>query len=395
MISNTRLAWLISYIATASISAAIITPALPIIALQYHLSQGAVEWLVTAFLIGYVIGQLIYAPLANRLGRVTALRIGLTINLAGILVCIAAIYSQEYWLLVTGRLVSALGAAGGLACTLMLINEWLPETQRRAAMAYSILAFTLGIGIAVTLGGFITEYGQWAWCFGVLLVHGVSLLAGTIWLRETLTEVQPINFPSIIQGYRRVLASPMLLLFSVVVGFCSAIGYCFSAAGPQIAEQFLHLSAAGYGWWNLLNMAGMLGGGLWARRLMLNMAAKQVVYIGLAGCALGLCNLIVMVIHHSTSALWFFSSSTVLYLFGGLLFAGGSFQASSAIMDKGNGSAMLSFINMSTATLSVMVMGYLSRNPLLAFIEILSVLWIVITVCLLTHVSQQAVELQK
>ena len=82
--SNFRIAWLLSYISIASVSAAIVTPALPLIQQQFSLSVGAVEWMVSSFLIGYVIGQLIYGPLANRYGRLKALRIGLFINLLGI-----------------------------------------------------------------------------------------------------------------------------------------------------------------------------------------------------------------------------------------------------------------------------------------------------------------------
>ena len=79
--SRFNLIWLLSYISIASVSAAIITPALPEIQIQYALNLGTVEWIVSAFLIGYVFGQLIYAPLANQFGRLKALRIGLIINL--------------------------------------------------------------------------------------------------------------------------------------------------------------------------------------------------------------------------------------------------------------------------------------------------------------------------
>lgn len=78
---------LLSYICIASISAAIITPALPHIQNFFHLSNGAVEWVISIFLLGYVIGQLIYGPIANRYGRIKALRIGLTFNITGILIC--------------------------------------------------------------------------------------------------------------------------------------------------------------------------------------------------------------------------------------------------------------------------------------------------------------------
>jgi MFS family permease len=88
--SKLKVGILLSYVCMASVSAAIITPALPHIEQSYQLSQGSLEWIVSIFLIGYVIGQLIYGPVANRFGRLLALRAGLVINLAGIVICIIA-----------------------------------------------------------------------------------------------------------------------------------------------------------------------------------------------------------------------------------------------------------------------------------------------------------------
>lgn len=377
-----HIAWLLSYISIASFSATIITPALPDIQKQFHLLQGQVEWMVSAFLIGYVIGQLIYGPLANRFGRVSALRIGLIINLVGLFVCLGSLYLDSYTLLIWGRAISALGGASGLACTFMLINEWLPEEQRRTAMAYTILSFTLGTGIAVLLGGIITQYSYWGYCFILLFVHGLLMLYGTRVFSETLTAPQLLNIKSILRGYLDALSSGTLIIYSLVVGLATAIGYCFSAAGPQITVDLFQLSPAQYGYWNGFNIIGMLSGGLLAKALLQIRSANRVVGWGLIGTAGGLASLIFIAYSGSSSAVWFFLSTLSLYLFSGLFFAGGSFLASNSITDKASGAAMMSFINMSTATLAVVIMGYLGMRPLFSFIVILSALWILVVLVL-------------
>ena len=70
---------LLTYISIASASAVIINPALPDIAREFDLSSGAVEWLVSIFLLGYVLGQIIYGPIAKRYGDVVNLGLGLLI----------------------------------------------------------------------------------------------------------------------------------------------------------------------------------------------------------------------------------------------------------------------------------------------------------------------------
>lgn len=378
-----NLIWLLSYISIASVSAAIITPALPEIQAHFALNLGTVEWVVSAFLIGYVGGQLIYGPLANQFGRLKALRMGLIINILGIVICLVALIVDVYWLLIIGRLITALGAASGLACTFMLINEWLPEFLRKTAMAYSVLSFAFGVGFAVMLGGVITEYWCWQGCFWFLLVHGLSMLWGTCIFSETLVTPKPIHVHTIIRDYGQALSSSTLVIFSLVVGCCSAISYCFSAAGPQISKDLLKLSAAEYGYWNSLNIIGMLLGGLFVKQLITSLSAKSVIAIGFLGVALGIGNLGMIWGTGSQSALWFFLTTASLYFFSSLLFSGGSLVASNALPDKASAAAMMSFVNMCFATLCVILMGYLVTDPLLGFAIILSLAWLLVVGLLL------------
>ncbi|MBL7480001.1 MFS transporter [Legionella bononiensis] len=378
-----HMVWLLSYISIASFSATIITPALPDIQHQFGLLQGEVEWMVSAFLVGYVIGQLIYGPLANRFGRILALRTGLVINILGIIMCLLGLNHHSFIVLLIGRWITALGAASGLACTFMLINEWLPVNQRKTATAYTILSFTLGIGVAVILGGIITEYSHWEYCFYLLLCHGLIMLYGTRIFSETLKIPQNLNWNVILNGYKEALSSATLVIYSLVVGLCSAIGYCFSAAGPQIAIDLFQLTPAEYGYWNLFNMAGMLAGGLIARSMVHQFAAGTVVLIGMLGTALGLTQVFLITCVTTSSVAWFFSSTLTLYLFSGLLFAGGSLIASNSVTDKASGSAMMSFLNMVTATLSVICSGLISDNPLIGFISVLGGLWMIVSFLLI------------
>jgi MFS family permease len=370
--------WLLSYISIASVSSAIITPALPTLKTHFSLSNGAVEWIVSAFLIGYVGGQLIYGPLANQYGRLKALRIGLKINLLGIIICLISVLINNFGFLIFGRFITALGAASGLSCTYMLINEWLPESQRKTAMAYSVLSFALGIGISVVLGGLITEYWNWHGCFWLLLVHGITMLWGTGAFSETLESVKPINTTTILRDYGLALSSSKLVIYSLVVSCCTSVTYCFSAAGPQIAHSLLNLSAATYAYWNGLNILGMLLGGLIAKQLLARFSMNQVSIIGFLGIALCIGSVLDMWLIYSHSAFWFFLTTASMFLFSSLLFAVGSFVASNALADKASASSMMSFVNMGFGTLCVILMGYLSPNPLLDFIIILCLVWILV-----------------
>jgi len=108
---GSKITVLLSYLSIASISANIITPALPHIESYYHLTKGDLGWVVSIFMVGYVVGQLLYGPLANRFGRLFALRIGLSINLIGIFFCLISFIPISYPLLLIGRLTTGFGSA--------------------------------------------------------------------------------------------------------------------------------------------------------------------------------------------------------------------------------------------------------------------------------------------
>lgn len=377
-ISVFRRTILLSYISIASASAAVITPALPAIQQYFPISHGSITWIVTIFLIGYTMGQLLYGPLANHFGKLFSLRIGLLINILGIGVCLIALLINSYRLLLLGRLITALGAASGLSCTFMLIHSYLSQEQAKKILSFAVVSFTLGIGLAVLVGGIITQYLTWQACFILLLIHGIIALISTCLFTEVSWEKKLICFTTLTHGYRQALSQKKLFLFSSILGLVSVVSYTYSAAAPLIADTYLKLSAAEYGYWNSLNMIGMLAGGISAATMLTRFGTKDILYSSLAGLNICLVSLITLALLHIQSPLWFFITTTLMYFFTSWLFPCASFLATRDIADKASASSMMSFINMAAAALSVLVMGYLPMNILCAFIMVIFIYLILI-----------------
>lgn len=363
---------LLSYIAVASASAALITPALPAIAQHFALTQSALTWVVTIFLLGYMAGQLLYGPLANRLGRLYALRLGFGINLVGIIICLIAVSLNSYTLLLSGRLITALGAAAGLSCTFMLIHAFFTPNKSKSLLSYAVIAFTLGIGLAVLAGGLITQYSHWQNCFGLLLLHGLLILLSTWLFKEPHFEKKSIHLSTLSHGYGMALRSRKLLVFSCLLGFVSVVSYTYSAAAPIIAHQLLGLSSAAYAYWNSINMIGMLAGGFSAASMLKRYGTMDVLYAALAAMILCLLILIILTWSHHVNVLSFFIITMLMYFFNSWIFPAAAFMATHDIVDRASGSSMMSFINMCAAALSVFVMGILPFNIMINFIVILS-----------------------
>ena len=369
---------LLSYVCVASISATLITPALPAIADFYAVGTNNLSWVVAIFLCGYVVGQLIYAPLAKRYGSLNALRGGLMLNIIGIMICLSSLSIVSFPILLLGRLLTALGAASGLACTFMLMHDLLNEAEYKHAMSFTVLAFTLGIGLAVFLGGLITEYFHWQMCFWILLIHGITMLILTSCFTkyQKIKSIELIQCRIIIRNYWHALCNLKLIKFSCAIGLVSAFSYVYAAIAPLYANFDLHMNPAAYGIWNGLNMIGMLCGGLIGGKIMKKHGAKKALHWGLIGFLPCCISLAIIAICNLKFAIVFFATTALMYYFGGFLFPSGSYFAMDSVKDKANGSSMMSFINMLTATLSVMIVGYLPLKPIAAFSVIITVIYI-------------------
>ena len=382
---HSTISLLLSYICIASVSATLITPALPAMAMYYGVATHQLSWVVSIFLCGYVVGQLIYAPLAKRYGSLNALRGGLILNIIGIVICLSSLSLVSFHILLLGRLLTALGAASGLACTFMLMHDLLNESQYKHAMSYTVLAFTLGIGLAVLLGGLITQYFHWQMCFWVLLIHGITMLLLTRCFRkhQTIKSIELIQCRVIIKNYWNALCNLTLIKYSCVVGLVSSFSYVYTAIAPLYTHFDLQMNPALYGIWNGINMIGMLLGGLIGGKTMKKYGAKKALQCGLIGFVPCCASLACIAIFNLTLAITFFITTALMYFFGGFLFPSGSYFAMESVNDKANGSSMMSFINMLLATLSVVIVGYLPFKPITAFAVMMSVLTIGIIVMVL------------
>lgn len=183
---------------------------------------------------------------------------------------------------------------------------------------------------------------------------------------------------TILCGYFNALKNRQLITFSFTVGFVSAIGYGYSAAVPLYAQGSLLLSPSQYGYWNLMNMVGMLGSGLLSAFLMKKYEAKTILCFGMMAIAPVILSLVFLSLGSCTSPWWFFTTTTLLYLFSGLLFPAASYIASNAMPDKASASSMMSFINMGSAMTVVIIQGYLPIGSILSFAVMVSSFFLIV-----------------
>lgn len=351
---------LLSFVSMASASAAIVTPAFPLIQAAWKLSNAQLQAIVSIFLLGYLLGQWVYGPVANRWGRISALKYGFCLNLVGILFSFLAAHFDSYSGFLLGRFVSALGASAGLVCTFILLNEYFEPKKSKTLFPFIVLSFTLGIGLATWIGGMVTAHFGWSWNFLVLLIQGIFSLGALRYFPETLKEPPKAIYPmAILKSYGVALRSRVLVTYAIWVGLIAAFSYGYSMVAPMLSESWFGLDPAEYGHFSLFNMAGMFVGSFLAIFLLKRYSNNRIIF----GSSLVMATMLlgVFFLHevNHLNPLTFFIASGVCYCLTGCIYPAASHVASNAIPDKAQASGAMNGINLGLAMITLILIGIL------------------------------------
>lgn len=211
-------------------------PNLPAISDTFNLTHDNQRQLViTAYLIGFGAGHIVYGPLSDRFGRKSILLFG-----CGIYVAFSALaaFAPSFALLVAARALQGMGAAAARVLPNSIIRDCYTGRQMARVMSLSIMIFMIVPMLAPSLGAAIALFASWRWVFGVLALFGAAV---GIWvalrLPETLHEEDrtPIvlsrmghNFGVVLRSRQGMgYAGAMTFMFGAQFGFLNSVQQIF------------------------------------------------------------------------------------------------------------------------------------------------------------------------
>ena len=147
-------------------------------------SANSRQWVVTAYLLGFGVAQIVYGPISDRYGRRPALIAGLLLY---VLFGLLATCAPSFETMILARLGQGVGAAATRVLGVSLIRDRYKGDAMARVMSLNFLVF-LGVPIiAPSLGQAILLVAPWRTIFGMLVAAGVAVLIWTlIRLPETL-----------------------------------------------------------------------------------------------------------------------------------------------------------------------------------------------------------------
>jgi DHA1 family bicyclomycin/chloramphenicol resistance-like MFS transporter len=280
-------ALIVAITACGTLGMHLIIPALPATAHALHVSPGAIQLTITLYLIGLAIGQLVYGPISDRLGRRPVLIGGLALfTFAGILTTAA----PGAFTLVIARVLQSIGACAGLVLGRAIVRDSAAPDRAAAQLAMLTMVMSMAPAIAPVLGGYATAWFGWRAAFALLAIVGaVTLLLAVLLLPETY-RAQSGARASLMLGSLRLFRSRAFCGYVLGGAFTTTSFYAFMAASPFILVDLLHQSTERVGLYYLLLMAGVAVGSFLANRvagrIRVQVALRLANSFAIAGAAL-------------------------------------------------------------------------------------------------------------
>jgi DHA1 family bicyclomycin/chloramphenicol resistance-like MFS transporter len=319
----------------------------------------SVQLVVSAMFLGMAAGQLVYGPLSDSVGRKPALLAGLALYAAG---CVISLLSLSFPVMLAGRVVQGLGAAGPRIVSIAVIRDRYEGRPMARVMSFVLTIFIAVPIVAPALGQGILLVASWRAIFGVFLSIA-AVAAAWLALRqgETLAPSRrvPFTLSRIVAGLREVLGSRTAVGYATTAGIVlgASVGY-LSTAQQVFQEQYglgrlfplyFALLAAALGLASLLNaqLVTRFGMRRLARGALLAVAGLSLTFFAVAYASSG---------HPPLGAL-------VAYLFGVFLFQGTLFGNLTSLAMKplghiaGMGAALVGALSTLISALGGIVIG--------------------------------------
>lgn len=250
--------------ASTALAIDIILPAMLIIGSALGAgNDNAAQWVVTAYVVPYALGQLIFGPLADRYGRRFSILLGMGVYVAG---SIGSVFANSFEVLLLMRGIAGFGAASSRVATVATVRDCFAGRNMASVMSIIMMVFMLVPLAAPLLGQVLQRMAGWQAIFAFMALFGVTLFTWVaVRLPETLREEDrmPLSFAGVSHAFMIVMTNrrSMFYALAMAVFFGSLFGFINSAA--QIYLEYYQIG----GWFPL---AFSVGAGFIAVASMIN-----------------------------------------------------------------------------------------------------------------------------
>ena len=233
-------------------------PSFPSVAEDLGQDIAHIQLTLSMYLLFFAVFQILYGPISDAVGRRKVIFVGLIIFMMGCLVCVLA---PTYELLLTGRIIQAIGGAGVAVTVPAMVKDNLTTNQFAKAMSMIMLVMALAPLVAPILGGAILVAFDWHAIFVFLMI--LTMIAMILFhklIPETLPtdKRSPLSFRHSLTNYYKLIRNPFVLGYILAGAFHFAGLMCFVTGASFVYIKLYGIDEGVFGFLFGLNVITMM-----------------------------------------------------------------------------------------------------------------------------------------
>lgn len=231
-----------------------IAASLPGMAQEFGCGSNGTANVVSAFLLGLMLGHLLVGPLSDVIGRKRSILYGLIILSVGAVICAL---SPSLPVLIAGRVIQGVGGAAA-TCSARAIGSDAGDSIRSARVLSFMQIISSATPIVMPLiGNGVAERLGWRAVFWMMLIVDLLLLTLTFTLVPAHAVPKKENIWGLLaRDVLLALKKPTFIFFTLAFGFGISTFYCYTSASSFALQNELGVSAAAYS--RLLSLMGVV-----------------------------------------------------------------------------------------------------------------------------------------
>ena len=336
-------------------------PSLPELGRVFGASVPQVQLTLSGYLLCFAIGQIVFGPISDHVGRKPVLLAALSLYVA---VCLSCMFATSIEMLIALRCLQALGVAGAPVLARAIVRDLYQGVRAGRELARMGSITALAPVVAPSLGGILQSTFGWRASFLGMAALGLCAIVLVVrLLPETMKQPpkHPMSLPSIIRGYGIFLRHRTFRIYLAIVSASYGGLFAWISGSSFVLQDLYGLSPL-----------------LFAARLVVRIGIdRTIVYGGVALAAGGLAMAAAIALGATSPAA--LAIPMALYLCGlGLAMPQSMAGALMPFPERaGAASSLLGFLQQATASAIGIVVGQMlgsSALPLAAIIAAMGVL---------------------